>query len=156
MADEKAELEYKQAILEWKLRLGMAKANAAAAVIAASINPWPVPAIPMMALATAAGIGQVAALSAAKPVKAYASGGILSGGDLTGDKHLFAGNHREMILPLDEQAKLWDIIKSGNMGGGSQTVTIPVYLDGMLITTVVVNNINDRKALIRQNSVVGD
>jgi len=49
--------------------------NAALAISQAAANKWPVPAIPLMALAAATGAAQVAAISAQK----YAKGGLLQG-----------------------------------------------------------------------------
>ena len=49
--------------------------NAALAISSAAVNSYPIPAIPMMALATAVGAAQVAAVKAAK----YADGGLLVG-----------------------------------------------------------------------------
>ena len=49
--------------------------NAAMAISQAAANKWPVPAIPLMALATAVGAAQVAAISS----QHYANGGLLQG-----------------------------------------------------------------------------
>ena len=49
--------------------------NAALAISNAAVNTWPIPAVPMMALAAAVGAAQVAAVKAAK----YADGGVLQG-----------------------------------------------------------------------------
>lgn len=49
--------------------------NAALAISNAAVNKWPIPALPMIALATAMGAAQVAAVRAAK----YADGGVLVG-----------------------------------------------------------------------------
>ena len=49
--------------------------NAALAISNAAVNNWPIPAVPMMALAAAVGAAQVAAVKAAK----YADGGVLQG-----------------------------------------------------------------------------
>lgn len=49
--------------------------NAALAISNAAVNNWPIPAIPMIAAATAVGAAQIAAVKAAK----YADGGVLQG-----------------------------------------------------------------------------
>lgn len=49
--------------------------NAALAISSAAVNTWPMPAIPMIAAATAVGAAQIAAVKAAK----YADGGVLQG-----------------------------------------------------------------------------
>ena len=49
--------------------------NAALAISNAAVNTWPIPAVPMMALAAAVGAAQVAAVKAAK----YEKGGLLQG-----------------------------------------------------------------------------
>lgn len=49
--------------------------NAALAISNAAVNKWPIPALPMIAFATAVGAAQVAAVRAAK----YADGGVLVG-----------------------------------------------------------------------------
>lgn len=49
--------------------------NAALSISAAAVNNWPLPAIPMIAAATAVGAAQIAAVKAAK----YADGGVLQG-----------------------------------------------------------------------------
>lgn len=49
--------------------------NAALAISNAAVNTWPIPAIPMIAAATAVGAAQIAAVKAAK----YADGGVLQG-----------------------------------------------------------------------------
>ena len=49
--------------------------NAALAISSAAVNDWPIPAVPMMALAAAVGAAQVAAVKSAK----YADGGVLQG-----------------------------------------------------------------------------
>lgn len=72
------DLEFKQKMNQWEASQLTAKINAALAISNAAVNTWPIPAIPMMALATAVGAAQVAAVMAAKP-KRYASGGLLEG-----------------------------------------------------------------------------
>ena len=62
--------------------------NGAMAVTYAAMNAWPVPAIPMMAIAAAATAAQIAIMSANKP---YAKGGQLDGGIAVGNRHRDGG-----------------------------------------------------------------
>lgn len=70
---DKLELERKKE--QKRQNLITAIINAALAISQAAANKWPVPAIPLMALAAAAGAAQVAAISA----QHYAEGGLLHG-----------------------------------------------------------------------------
>ena len=155
VARQKADAEYRAALATWYIQCAQATASIAQAIIMASINFWPIPAIPMMVMAGAAGAAQMVALTAAKPVKQYATGGIVPGDSLTGDKMLGALNSKEMILNMDAQKNLFNAINSGDLGNGkAQQVVIPISLDGRPIAKVVVDLINDRQYLIKQASVV--
>ena len=79
---EKEKLQEKQEKLDQEQRekqrerdLIQAAINTAMAISFAAMNPWPVPAVPMMALAAATGAAQIAAINAKK----YATGGVLEG-----------------------------------------------------------------------------
>lgn len=77
--DKKRErLEYENEMRKWNQSKATAAINAALAISNAAVNNWPIPAIPMMALATAVGAAQMAAVLAQKPKK-YADGGVLVG-----------------------------------------------------------------------------
>lgn len=71
---DKLELDRKKA--QYKRDLLQAIVNGAMAVTYAAINKWPIPAIPMMALAAGTTAAQIAIMSANKP---YAKGGLLEG-----------------------------------------------------------------------------
>lgn len=75
---KKKKLEHDQAVAEKKMSLWQAGINAAMAVSMAAVNHWPVPAIPMMAMAAAVGAAQIAAV-ASKPIPSYGSGGVIEG-----------------------------------------------------------------------------
>lgn len=75
---KKKDLEYQNEVRKWEQSKLTAAINAALAISNAAVNKWPIPAIPMMALATAVGAAQMAAVAAAKPKK-YAEGGLLQG-----------------------------------------------------------------------------
>ena len=77
--DKKREkLEYDNEMRKWNQSKLTAAINAALAISAAAVNTWPMPAIPMMALAASVGAAQMAAVLAQKPKK-YAEGGLLEG-----------------------------------------------------------------------------
>ena len=70
------ELDKKRKKAEYERNMLQAIVNGAMAVTFAAMNNWPVPAIPMMALAAATTAAQVAIMAANKP---YAKGGMLEG-----------------------------------------------------------------------------
>lgn len=72
---DKLELERKKA--EYQRNMIQAAVNGAMAITYAMMNTWPIPAIPMMALAASTTATQLAIMAANKP---YAKGGILDGG----------------------------------------------------------------------------
>ena len=76
--DEKKRLENEQALRKWEMDKAQAYINAAMAVSMAAVNNWPIPAIPMMAMAAAVGAAQIAAVISAKPRK-LGSGGVIEG-----------------------------------------------------------------------------
>ena len=70
------ELDKKRKKAEYERNMLQAIVNGAMAVTFAAMNNWPIPAIPMMALAAATTAAQVAIMAANKP---YAKGGVLEG-----------------------------------------------------------------------------
>lgn len=82
------ELELKRKKAEYKRNLTQAIVNGAMAVTMAAINKWPVPAIPMMALAASTTAAQIAIMASNKP---YAKGGQLEGGVAVGARHRDGG-----------------------------------------------------------------
>lgn len=70
------ELDLKRRKAEYKRNLTQAIVNGAMAVTMAAINKWPIPAIPMMALAASTTAAQIAIMASNKP---YAKGGVLEG-----------------------------------------------------------------------------
>lgn len=78
---KRKEAEYKRSIIQMIL-------NGAMAVSMAAVNTWPVPAIPMMALAAASTAAQLAIAMSNKP---YAKGGQLDGGVAQGNRHRDGG-----------------------------------------------------------------
>ena len=82
------ELEKKRRKAQYQRDLIQAIVNGAMAVTYAAINAWPVPAIPMMALAAATTAAQLAIMASNKP---YAKGGQLDGGLVQGNRHRDGG-----------------------------------------------------------------
>lgn len=85
---EKAEIEQRKR--QKKRDLIQAAINTAMSISMAAVNKWPVPAIPMMAIAAAVGAAQIAAISAQQ----YAKGGLLpnkDGGVIQGKSHREGG-----------------------------------------------------------------
>ena len=70
------ELEKKRQEAEYNRSILQAIVNGAMAVTMAAVNKWPVPAVPMMALAAASTAAQLAVIRANRP---YANGGLLTG-----------------------------------------------------------------------------
>ena len=71
-------LEHDQAVAKKKMQLAQAAINMAMSISMAAVNSWPVPAIPMMALAAAAGAAQIAAIQS-QNIPSYGSGGVIEG-----------------------------------------------------------------------------
>ena len=80
-------LDKEQREREKKRDLIQAAINTAMAISSAAVNKWPIPAIPMMALAAATGAAQIAAIKS----KQYANGGQLDGGVAVGKRHMNGG-----------------------------------------------------------------
>ena len=72
---EKKDLEDKEAKRKKRMAIWQAVINAALAISSAAVNSWPIPAVPMIAAATAVGSAQLAAVMSAK----YAKGGVIQG-----------------------------------------------------------------------------
>ena len=75
---QKKKLEHDQAVAKKRMDLAQAFINMAMAISMASVNKWPVPAIPMMALAAAAGAAQIAAIQS-QNIPSYGDGGVIQG-----------------------------------------------------------------------------
>ena len=81
-------LEKKRKKAQYERDIIQAIVNGAMAVTYAAMNAWPIPAIPLMALAGATTAAQLAIMSANKP---YATGGQLDGGVAVGNRHRDGG-----------------------------------------------------------------
>lgn len=76
--EKKKKLEHDQAVAKKKMQEAQAYINMAMAISMAAVNNWPIPAIPMMALAAAAGAAQIAAIKS-QNIPSYGSGGVIQG-----------------------------------------------------------------------------
>lgn len=76
--DKKKKLEHDQAVAKKKMQLAQAYINMAMSISMAAVNNWPIPAIPMMAAASAAGAAQIAAIKS-QNIPSYGSGGVIQG-----------------------------------------------------------------------------
>ena len=90
-----------------------AKASEAVAGATASGSKLPFP----YNLAAIAG-GIAAVLAALAAMSKFANGGIVGGNSYSGDKVLARLNSGELVLNRQQQATLFNAIKSGNLGGG--------------------------------------
>ncbi len=78
-AEEKQKkLEHDQAVAKKKMQEAQAYINMAMAISMAAVNSWPIPAVPMMALAAATGAAQIAAIKS-QNIPSYGSGGVIQG-----------------------------------------------------------------------------
>ena len=82
------DLEKKRKKAQYERDKLQAIVNGAMAVTYAAINTWPIPAIPMMALAASTTAAQLAIMASNKP---YAKGGQLDGGVAVGNRHRDGG-----------------------------------------------------------------
>ena len=104
------------------IKLIGAKQGEAMANGAASASALPFPAnIAAIASIVATIVSTFANIMSA--VGAFADGGIVGGGNLYGDKVLARLNGGEMVLNRTQQAKLFRIIESGNIGNQSASVS---------------------------------
>jgi len=129
----KAQAEYEMAMVEWRIRKAMGAASVAQSVIMAGMNTWPLPAIPMMAMAGAKGAAQMIAINQARPQKNFSTGGIVPGNSLSGDRIIAGLNSREMVLTTGQQKNLFDRINGDDLGGGNENgdicVDVTLYMD---------------------------
>ncbi|MEG2150277.1 MAG: phage tail tape measure protein, partial [Bacteroidaceae bacterium] len=65
-----------------------------------------------------------AAIAAFAMIPKFATGGIYTGGTVSGDKGLARLNKGEMILNGGQQSRLFEAINSGNMGGKVSTTLV--------------------------------
>jgi hypothetical protein len=157
-----ADIEYRQAMADWSIKLAMAPAQIAAAVLEgfAQLGPFLGAAGPV--IMGALGALQMAAIIAAMPKKpALAGGGVIglpqtySGGYANGgiveantprgvDAVDIRAANREMILNDGQQANLFKTIAAGQAGSGDQRLFINLMLpDGTIFAEWIVDSINN-------------
>lgn len=157
-AKAKAQAQYKADLAQWQGQLIMGAVNVAQSILMAFAQLGPLGGIAGAAIMAALGAVQMGAIAANKPTLKYAEGGIIPGSAFHGDRVAIPmGNFDsgEMAINRNDQQDMWNWIKSAkdNPQGGSQSVEIPIYLNGDLMTKVVVENINNRKYRISQRSL---
>jgi hypothetical protein len=156
-AKERAEINYKAEMTAWRMKVLSATANAAAAIVGALSAPPFFPFnLPSVAATTAAGALQVAAVSAAKPILQYATGGIVPGTRTVADSVPAILKPREAVLTESQQAEFMRLANGGGASGG-QAIEIPITLrmmDDRVLAKAVVRVINNRIELIDSGSVV--
>lgn len=88
--EKQKRLEHEQAVAKKKMQEAQAYINMAMSISMAAVNSWPIPAIPMMALAAATGAAQIAAIKS-QNIPSYGKGGRLDGGVIKGKSHKEGG-----------------------------------------------------------------
>ena len=143
----RAQLEYRAALASWNMQMTNAIASGALAIAQAAINMWPVPAIPMVALATATTAAQIATVGVNRPrLPAFQSGGIVPGSSFNGDNMLIRANSKERVMTAPTDAELLEFFKNFNERGMTNQpvyVTVISQLDGRVISEVVAETMNN-------------
>lgn len=92
--EKQKKLEVEAARKKKKMQEAQAYINMAMAISMAAVNSWPIPALPMIALATATGAAQIAAIKS-QNIPSYGDGGVLvgrkDGGVVQGARHSQGG-----------------------------------------------------------------
>ena len=76
--EKQKRLEHEQAVAKKRMQEAQAYINMAMSISMAAVNSWPIPAIPMMALAAATGAAQIAAIKS-QNIPSYGKGGLIEG-----------------------------------------------------------------------------
>lgn len=130
----KQALLIKQAKIEKKAALFTAVVNVAQGITQALASASPPVNFILAALVAAAGGVQIAAI-ASQPLPQFAEGGIVPGTSFSGDKVLSRLNSGEMVLNAGQQSKLFNMINSGNGGGGQPNIIINANVDWLRFDT---------------------
>jgi hypothetical protein len=151
-AKEKAELEYKQAVEDWKLKIIEAVNGTALAVInGLQVQPILPLGLAMAAMAGALGAVQVGSLKQNPPKPPqFATGGIVPGNSFAGDKVPALVNSGELILNQAQQ----DNIAGQLGGGGNSTATIIVQLDAQKIGEATFKLANNGMYYLKATAVI--
>lgn len=162
LRQEEAQLAYRAANAQWRMQVLNSKVAASMAILSGFMTQPFIPAgLAAGALATGLSAAQVALVKMNRPkLETFAQGGIVQGSNFRGDINLVRANADEMFLTPRQQKNLFDMANTGENGNfGEQknkiiTVEIPIYLDRRVITKAVVEDINNRRVLIKANSVI--
>ena len=84
--------------------------------------------IVLAAITGVAAAVNVAKIASQQPPK-FAEGGFVPGNRASGDQVTVKANSRELMLNMEQQASLFNMIKSGNGGGGGNTYEFHHYGD---------------------------
>lgn len=117
--------EYRIQMAEWTSNLLTASANIALGITKAIAQKGELGLLSAGLLA-ATGAAQIAAITAAKPVKKFANGGYVGGSSYSGDRVPILANSGELVLNQNEQAVLKSLI-GANGGGGGMSLNIDVH-----------------------------
>jgi len=151
-----AEVEYKNALAQWKVNLAMAVASGARAVIETFKNsggwPWGVIPAGIMGGISAA---QVSLINKSKPSLALAEGGIImptpGGTDVTAAE----AGQPEVFFPLDKLEQFISKMPSGNLGtANSDMINLVVQIDSMPILKKIFPATKNKQVLISQGAVI--
>lgn len=142
---ERAKLEYEAALRSWKLQVAGGLAAAARAILEAAKNTWPIPALPMTALATIMGGVQLAAIRAAKPVPSFSEGA---------DFVVPPGYPNDSYPMLVESGERVRVDPSGGAAAGGEMLHATFILDGRQIAQFVTRATRNRQILVAQRSIV--
>jgi hypothetical protein len=160
-AQEIAEIEYRQAMADWTIKLAMAPAQIASAILEGYAQLGPILGSGAAVIMGVIGALQLAAIIAAMPKKpalagggvvglpqtytgGYADGGIVMANTPRGVDAVDAVlANREMVLNDDQQANLFNMIAAGQMGGGVQTIIVQLVVDGETWAERMVDLINN-------------
>jgi len=141
---KKAETEYKAEMSAWRMRLLATMASVAQGIQAAYSSAAAVPITGWLTAPVAAGIAatagalNVASVVAAKPVLAYATGGIVPGSSYVGDNIPIRANSGEWILNDGQLNRLADIVfNGGSVNSEPITIITPISLDGREVARMV-------------------
>jgi len=123
-----AEMQYKIEMAQWSANLLSATSNTAVGVTQA-LAQGGVAGIVTGALVAAAGAVQLASIMAAKPIKHFATGGVvggMNGATMGADNTTIAARNGEMVLNASQQRALWDKLNGSRGAGGSDGVNVVI------------------------------
>jgi len=151
-ARDKADIEFKLAKQEHAMQIIQATNAAAMAILMASKNMWPIPAIPMMAMAgTAAGV-QIGLLIANPPkYPHFADGGIVPGRKSDGDVQHVLATAGEVILNEAQQKNVAGKLESREY----IQLTVVMQMDGREVAQVSADVYGSGRVTIPVRGIAG-